>query len=183
MDVVIDISKTIIETDRLLLRAWQETDLSDLYEYASVEGVGDMAGWKPHETIDVSRTILQSFISWKNELAIIYKENGKVIGSIGFHQSWANDDSEYSHLKMKNIGYVLSKAYWGRGLMPEAVAAAIKFCFAEFEVDALTCGHIPDNNRSKRVIEKCGFTFVKQNKYTDKQLQMSFDGMRYILFR
>lgn len=183
MDVVVDITKAFIETDRLFLRAWQKTDLDDFYEYASVEGVGEMAGWQPHESIDVSREILQSFISEKNELAITYKENGKVIGSIGLHQSWANDDSEYSHFKMKNIGYVLSKTYWGKGLMPEAVTAVIKFCFTELELDALTCGHIHANSRSKRVIEKCGFTFVKQSKYDDKQLKMSFDGMRYILFR
>ena len=44
MDVNIDISNAKIETDRLLLRAWQETDLDDFFEYASVEGVGEMAG-------------------------------------------------------------------------------------------------------------------------------------------
>ena len=40
MDINIDITKTIIETDRLILRAWKETDVNDLYEYASIEGVG-----------------------------------------------------------------------------------------------------------------------------------------------
>lgn len=183
MDIFIDISNLTVETDRLLLRAWKKTDLEDFFEYASVEGVGEMAGWQPHESRDVSKEVLQSFITGKNELAIVYKANKKVIGSIGLHQSWANNDSDYSHLKMKNIGYVLSKTYWGKGLMTEAVNAVIKVCFTEFELDALTCGHIPENNRSKRVIEKCGFTYVKQSKYTDAQLNMSFDGMRYILYR
>jgi len=183
MDVIIDITKTIIETDRLLLRTWKESDINDFYEYASVAGVGEMAGWQHHESIDVSQKVLQSFISGKNEFAISYKENGKVIGSVGLHESWANDDSEYSHLKMKNVGYVLSKEYWGKGLMPEAVADVIRFCFDECNLDALTCGHSPANNQSKRVIEKCGFSYVKQSEYFDNDLQMTFNGMRYILFR
>ena len=58
--------------------------------------------------------MLQSFISEKNVFAIVYKENNKVIGSLGLHESWANDESDYAHLKIKEIGYVLSKAYWGR---------------------------------------------------------------------
>lgn len=46
---------------------------------------------------------------------VIYKENNKVIGSLGLHKSWANDESQYAHLKIKEVGYVLSKAYWGKG--------------------------------------------------------------------
>lgn len=183
MDVIIDITKTIVETDRLLLRAWEEADVNDFYEYASVAGVGEMAGWKHHESIDVSQKVLQSFIAGKNEFAITDNENGKVIGSVGLHESWANGDSEFSHLKMKNVGYILSKDYWGKGIMPEAVTAVIRFCFYEYDLDALTCGHSPTNGQSKRVIEKCGFSYVKQSAYYDRQLQMTFSGMRYILFR
>jgi len=82
MDITIDVTKTTIETDRLILRAWQETDVNDFYEYASVEGVGEMAGWKHHDSLDVSKKIMQSFISEKNVYAIMYKKNSKVIGSL-----------------------------------------------------------------------------------------------------
>jgi ribosomal-protein-alanine N-acetyltransferase len=181
MDVIIDVTKVILETDRLILRAWQETDINDFYEYASVEGVGEMAGWKHHDSIDVSEKILQSFIAEKNVFAIMHKRDNKVIGSLGLHKSWANDEKKYAHLKVKEIGYVLSKAYWGKGLMPEAVTAVIKFCFNECKLDALTIGHFLTNNQSKRVIEKCGFTFVKQSEYYSKQLQLTFDDMKYIL--
>ena len=183
MDVKIDFSNTIIETDRLILRPWEETDLRDLYEYASVEGVGEMAGWKHHESIDVSHKIMKSFISEKNVLAIEYKENKKVIGSLGLHRSWANEDAAYAHLKVKEIGYVLSKDYWGKGIMPEAVKALIKTCFEKFGLDALTVSHFIFNNQSRRVIEKCGFTFVKKGLYHSEQLARNFQDMRYILFR
>lgn len=181
MDITIDITKTTIETDRLILRAWKKTDVNDFFEYASVEGVGEMAGWKHHDSIDVSREILQSFISGKNVFAIVYKENNKVIGSLGLHKSWANDESNYADFKIKEIGYVLSKTYWGKGLMPEAVTAVIKYCFDKCKLDALTIGHFSSNSQSKRVIEKCGFKFVKQSEYYAKGLQLTFDDMKYIL--
>jgi len=183
MDIIIDISNTVLETDRLILRAWKESDLNDFYEYASTPGLGEMAGFSPHKSIDISKSVLQSFILHKNEFAVVEKLSNKVIGSVGLQESWANNDSPYSNFKMKNIGYVLSKPYWGKGLMPEAVKSVITFCFKNYDLEALTCGHIISNNQSKRVIEKCGFTYVKQTEYFDSCLQMNFSGMRYILFK
>ncbi len=183
MDVQIDVTGKKIETRRLILRPWLESDLNDFYEYASVEGVGEMAGWKHHESIDISKEILQSFINEKNIFATVLKGNNKVIGSLGLHYSWANDDSKFKKFRLKEIGYVLSKNYWGKGLMPEAVSAIVKFCFDECGLDALTIGHFSTNSQSKRVIEKCGFRYVKQGEYFAKSLQKSFIEMKYILYR
>lgn len=183
MDVKIDVTNTRLETERLILRPWREEDVCDLYEYASVEGVGEMAGWRRHDSIETSRKVLQSFISNKNVFAVVYKANGKVIGSVGLHESWADHIQEYSHLKIKEIGYALSKAYWGQGLMPEAVKAVIAFCFQQCGLDAVTAGHFTENIRSKRVIEKCGFQFVKQSEYNATQLDKNFLCRNYILYR
>lgn len=46
MNAQIDIHNVILKTERLTLRPWQLSDLDDFYEYASVDGVGQMAGWK-----------------------------------------------------------------------------------------------------------------------------------------
>ncbi len=181
MDINIDVTNITIETDRLLLRPWKEADLNDFYEYASVDGVGEMAGWKHHDSIEISKKILKSFISQKNVFAIVYKENNKAIGSIGIHKSWANDDEAFKNLKAKEIGYVLAKEYWGKGLMPETVNAVINLCFDKFKLDALTICHFNTNRQSKRVIEKCGFKFVKHSKYYAEQLQLTFADMQYIL--
>lgn len=183
MDIIIDVSKIVIETDRLILRSWQESDVDDFYEYASVEGVGEMAGWKHHGSVAESLKILQSFILERSVLAIVYKENNRVIGSLGLHPSWANEEDGYAQLKVKEIGYVLSKEYWGKGLMPEAVHAVIAFCFDRCGLEALTVGHFSSNNQSKRVVEKCGFSFVKTGEYYAKQLQQNFNEMKYILLR
>ena len=54
MNVDIDISGVILHTERLILRPWQQEDLDDFYAYASVDGVGQMAGWKSHENKEES---------------------------------------------------------------------------------------------------------------------------------
>lgn len=59
-------------------------DLDDLYAYASVDGVGQMAGWKPHESKEESQIILDMFIGHKKTFALEYQ--GKVIGSLGIEQ-------------------------------------------------------------------------------------------------
>ena len=50
----VDLTDVVLETERLIIRAWKETDLEDFYEYAKVDGVGQMAGWNPHQSIQES---------------------------------------------------------------------------------------------------------------------------------
>lgn len=153
-----DVTDIRIETDRLILRPWRQADLNDFYEYAKVDGVGQMAGWLPHESLETSQRILDSFIKEKKNFALELKENGKVIGSLGLEDR----DAEELTGQGREIGYVLSKDYWGRGLMPEAVKAVIKYCFETLDFDWITCGHFFRNRQSYRVIEKCGFSYWKE---------------------
>ena len=163
MNATIDISKVVIKTERLILRPWKKSDLQDFYEYASVDGVGQMAGWVPHKSIEESRQILDMFISGKRVFALEF--NGKVIGSLGIEEYSEAELPEFSDKLGREIGYVLSKDYWGRGLMPEAVRAVVKYLFDEVNLDFIACGHFTDNNQSMRVQEKCGFTHLKLVKY------------------
>nr|WP_294494796.1 GNAT family N-acetyltransferase [uncultured Anaerosporobacter sp.] len=86
MNAKVDLSETILVTPRLYLRPWRVTDLEDFYEYASVDGVGQMAGWIPHEDKEESRQILNLFIEEKKTFALELKENGRVIGSLGIEE-------------------------------------------------------------------------------------------------
>jgi ribosomal-protein-alanine N-acetyltransferase len=149
--------------------------------YPSVPGVGEMAGWSHHKTIETSEQILHSFIDKKVVFALCHKTDRKIIGSLGLHYSWANEDEKYKELKVKDIGYVLSKIYWGQGLMPEAVCAVMDYGIKNLSVEAFTCGHFVENNQSRRVIEKCGFIFVREGEYYSKQLDKCFQDMKYIL--
>lgn len=156
----IDVTNIRIETERLILRPWQQSDLEDLYTYARVEGVGEMAGWTHHKDKEESQQILDMFIREKKTFALELKENGKVIGSLGIeaHNAEEFDDSK---LQGRELGYVLSKEYWGMGLMTEAVRAVIRYCFETLHYDFLACAHFERNPRSRRVIEKSGFSYFK----------------------
>ncbi len=158
MNADFKINNIIIETERIILRAFKEEDLNDFYEYASVEGVGEMAGWLHHKSISESKKILEMFITHDKTFAIVYKENNKVIGSIGIEKYEMEDKlSEFNNYRGREIGFVLSKDYWGRGLMPETVKAVIDYLFNKLDLDFLLCGHFNYNTQSKRVQEKCGF--------------------------
>ena len=161
MNAPVDVTNIRIETDRLILRPWRQEDLDDFYEYARVDGVGQMAGWHPHESIEKSQTILDGFIREKKTFALELKDSGKVIGSLGLEARDEGLDIP-EELQGREIGYVVSKDYWGRGLMPEAVKAVIDYCFSVLGFDYLLCGHYAWNRQSRRVIEKCGFRFLKK---------------------
>ena len=152
-----------MKTERLTLRPWSLDDLDDFYEYASVDGVGQMAGWEPHKSKEESLFILNKFIEGKKTFAIEF--NGKVIGSLGIEKYPEKGFKEYDDLQGREIGYVLSKDYWGLGIMPEAVKEVIRYLFEDLKLDFLVCGHFVDNNQSRRVQEKCGFVHVKQVKH------------------
>ena len=156
----VDVTNIRIETERLILRPWQESDLEDFYAYARVEGVGQMCGWSPHKDLEESKLILDLFIREKTPLALELKQNGMVVGSIGLEIREA-DLGIPEALMGREIGYVLNKEYWGRGLMPEAVKAVIDYCFERLHFDWLTCGHFIWNDQSRRVVEKSGFHYVK----------------------
>ena len=155
----VDVTHIRIETERLILRTWRDSDLQDFYEYASVDGVGQMAGWLPHESIETTQMILDSFITHKKTFALDI--GGKVIGSLGIESYKEDEFPELDTLCGRSIGYVLSKEYWGRGLMPEAVKAVIDYLFREENLDFLFISHYAFNNQSRRVIEKFGFLYLR----------------------
>ena len=158
MNAPVYITGVRLETERLILREWQYSDLDDFFEYCSVPGTGEAAGWPHHENKEHSLEIMTRFIENKKTFALVYKENNKVIGSLGIELYGREDAlSEFFNYKGRSIGYVLSKDYWGQGLMPEAVRAVIRYLFDVLDYDFLLCSYFDYNNRSKRVQEKCGF--------------------------
>ena len=158
MNASYSISHKEIVTNRLILRSFKESDLEDFYKYASVNGVGEMAGWKHHKSIQESAEILDRFINEDKTFAICLKDGGRVIGSLGVEKYGLEDKlTEFDGYLGREIGFVLSKEHWGKGLMPEALSAVIEYLFEERDLDFLLCGYYNFNVQSKKVQEKCGF--------------------------
>ena len=161
MNAEINISNVILETDRLILRAWEITDLDDFFEYASVEGVGEKAGWEHHKSKDKSLEILKMFIEEKKVFAIVLKENQKVIGSIGIEELSEELDKDLDNLLGRELGYILNKDYWNKGIMKEAVSKVVDYCFNTLKLNFLMASYFNHNIASKKVLENLNFKFYK----------------------
>ena len=161
MNAEINISNVILETDRLILRAWEITDLDDFFEYASVEGVGEKAGWEHHKSKDKSLEILKMFMEEKKVFAIVLKENQKAIGSIGIEELSEELDKDLDNLLGRELGYVLNKDYWNKGIMTEAVSKVVDYCFNTLKLNFLMASYFNHNIASKRVLENLNFKFYK----------------------
>ncbi|MGI6669711.1 MAG: GNAT family N-acetyltransferase [Acetivibrionales bacterium] len=146
-----------LETERLVLRKLKPQDENDIFEYASDDEVTRFLTWPSHKSVENSR----SFISFTlgryekdeaGEWGIVLKETGKLIGSIGVVSCDMNN-------RRAEIGYVLSRNYWGRGIMPEAVSRVVKFAFEEMKLNRIECCHFLLNEKSGRVMQKVGMSF------------------------
>jgi len=169
-----------LETPRLLLRPFTQDDLHDFNAYASVPGVGEAAGWPHHKTLEESQKILDMFLRETDKFALYHKADNKVIGSLGLHKSWTDELEAYNHLKAYEMGYVLSKEYWGQGLVVEAAQVVIDHLFNICKLDAVSICHFLENMQSRRVIEKLGFKFIMEDKYYSKQMDKEYDDMKYL---
>ena len=72
-----------LQTKRLILRPWQESDAEALYKYACNPNIGPIAGWPPHTSIGNSREIIKGVLSAPETYAVVLKETGETIGSVG----------------------------------------------------------------------------------------------------
>ncbi len=143
------------ETDRLILRPWTEDDAEECYRYASSPDIGPKAGWPVHTSVENSREIIRDVLSKPETYAIVLKETGLPVGSIGLHHNsdLATGDTE------AELGYWIGVPYWGQGLVPEASRVLLRHAFEDLRLEKVWCGYYDGNEKSKRVQEKLGFRY------------------------
>ena len=153
----------ILETKRLILRPWLESDAESLYQYASSPKVGPIAGWPVHTSVENSLEIIRTVLSAPETYAVIDKESDRAIGCVGI-MIGKNSNIELPNTEGE-IGYWIGTPYWGKGLIPEAVHELLRYAFEELQLQKIWCVYFDGNNNSKRVQEKCGFQyqFTKEN--------------------
>lgn len=144
-------------TDRLLLRPWRESDAEVLYRYAKDPAVGLIAGWPPHTSVENSLEIIRTVFSAPEVYAMVLKETGEPIGSCGIMFGDGVHSAEMQPTEAE-IGYWVGVPHWGNGYAPEAVRALMKRSFGKLGVTALWIGYYKENDKSRRVAEKCGFS-------------------------
>ncbi len=146
-----------METERLFFRRWEESDAEILYQEASNPEVGPPAGWQPHKSVEESLEIIRSVLNGPEAYAICRKEDGMPIGSIELRLKDKTDLTDKDD--ECELGYWLARPFWGQGIMPEAAAEMLRHAFEDLGMTKVWCGYYDGNTKSRRVQEKCGFTY------------------------
>ena len=146
-----------IETKRLLLRRYRVEDAEDAYRnWLSREAVARYLTWPVYTSVEAARGYIQSVVDGYSDTSYIWvieeKSTGEAIGAISVVALMEKIDG-------CEIGYCLSDSRWGRGYMPEAFAAVIRFLFDEVGFNRIQAIHDTRNPASGRVMEKCGLRY------------------------
>ena len=182
-----------METDRIILRPWRESDAEILFKWASNPDVGPRAGWPPHKSVEESLEIIRTVFNdganrtqssslellrcspsshscndATNTWAIELKETGEAIGAMGYGSSCECDLPAREGEPL--IGYWVAKPYWNQGICTEALQLMLDHIRQTTDIKSLISGHFVDNPASGRVMEKCGFvptgeTCIDANQY------------------
>lgn len=140
--------------ERLLVRTPEQKDDYDLFEIYSHQSVGDTAGWKAHQNIQITRNVLMGFIFNNETFVIELLDTKKVIGSISLY----HDTFRYK-VNAADAGFSLNPSYVGYGFMHEALELILDYAFTNLKYEVVGCSHIIDNERSKNTILSAGFVF------------------------
>ena len=145
----------IIETERLILREVTKADAKDMLIYLSNIEVVRHMGLEPFQSIEDALDEIGWYQSiYENKTGIRWgitlKESGEVIGSCGFLNRMAK------HYRSE-IGFELSKDFWGKGIGGEALQAVISFGFENLKLERIEALIEPTNKPSQKLVEKQGF--------------------------
>lgn len=146
-----------LETNRLILRPWQESDAQQLYEYAKDPEVGPAAGWPVHTSVENSRQIIREVLAVPENYAVCLKEQNLLIGSIGLKMGADTDMTDRED--ECELGYWIGKTYWGQGFIPEAAEELLRHGFVQLGMKRIWCGYYEGNVKSAIVQKKLGFRY------------------------
>ena len=177
-----------METNRIILRPWRDSDAETLFKWASDPDVGPRAGWAPHQSVEESLEIIRTvFNDALHTWAIVLKESDEAIGAMGYGPSCECDLPAREDEPL--IGYWVAKPYWNQGICTEALRLMLDHIRQTTDIKSLISGHFVDNPASGRVMEKCGFvptgeTCIDANQYQGanrpiRVLRLEIKRMRY----
>lgn len=147
-----------LDTERLLLRKISVNDAEDMYNnWASDDIVTKYVTWPTHQNVEETKGLLKM---WEKEYendncyrwAIELEEEKKLIGSIDVCRiSEENETAE--------IGYVISRDYWNKGIVTEAAKRVVEYLLKEAGFYRIEAQHHLDNPASGKVMQKIGMKY------------------------
>ena len=171
-----------MESERIELRRFKETDYGDLFEYLSL---WEAVKYEPYNPLTLQQCIdeAKSRATSPNYWAVVLKENQKLIGNIYFKQS------EPFTFKTWELGYIFNPAYWGKGYASEASRCVMRYGFLEHGAHRIVANCNPENTRSWKLMERLGMRreqYAKQNiffRYDANSMPQWQDTFQYAVLR
>ena len=163
-----------LQTERLVLRPWKESDAEALFSYATDPDIGPRAGWPAHKNVEESVQVIRDVLAMPETFAITLREahgTSAPVGAIGLKVGEASDLAIGNN--QAELGFWIGKPLWGKGYMPEAVREVMRHGFCDLGLEAIWAGHADDNDQSRRVQEKAGF--VRQRTIKDRPRKLVGD--------
>jgi [ribosomal protein S5]-alanine N-acetyltransferase len=159
--------KKIVETERLLLREIELSDVNDMFEMDSDPAVHIYIENQPVKTKEEVRDSIIYFQNQQIEngvsaYAVIDKQSDEFLGWAGFLYS---KEPVNNQINFYELGYRFKKKHWGKGYATEACQAIIKYAFDRFKINAIYALTDPNNEGSKKVLLKLGFKFINTFDY------------------
>jgi RimJ/RimL family protein N-acetyltransferase len=172
----------LIETERLLLRHWRKEDREAFYRLNTDTRVMQFmpACLTRAESDQLFQRISEHFRKHNFGLyAAESREGESFIGYLGL----AVPSFEAHFTPCVEIGWRLSVAHWGRGLATEGARAVVKHGFGELRLDEIVSFTVPENLRSRRVMEKIGMTHDASDDFDHPNLREGHPLRRHVLYR
>ena len=141
-----------LETERLTLRDWRMEDAADMLAFYGDPVIWPKAGGFVFPDLDACRRCIRDYEEAQEVWAVTLKDSGRAVGSI-----FLEDIGR--HGGYRELEFVLSGEYHNRGYMTEAVQVVLQFAFLELGLEIVAACHYPENLPSRRVLEKCGFSY------------------------
>lgn len=153
----------MLETERLILRNFRESDLEDFIELTSNKKVCEMCNWPYFVDREILKYSLIAQTDKPLHFAIVLKQENKVVGAIELLKC----EEETT----KEIAFMLNEKFWGKGIMTEALSLIVDYAFNDLNIETLIGGYFEGNERSFNVQEKVGFKKAEgREKHSNKNL-------------
>ena len=160
---------TVITTQRLILRPWDEVDAPALFPLASDPAVGPAAGWPAHASEEESLGVIRDVLRVPGSFAVCLRDAGPagepagtLVGAMALKDA---DASAYvTGADERELGYWIGRPFWGRGYAPEAARALMDHARRTLGIRTVWLGYYVGNRKSARVQDKLGFRYVRTER-------------------
>ena len=169
----------MLETERIILRKIEPKDAPTLLKWGQDNIYHKSAGYQYLQDLDAAKKSALQYQARPYSYGIVLKENNRLIGLVELYERGLD---EYNGLLLtKDLGFLLDKEYWHRGLMTVALQLIIDFAFKELEQNQIWAGTFVSNTNSQKLLKKLGFRYVYTTDYSMVSSLFNYQEKYYLL--